>query len=133
MRRLRCWLLLCLCPRAFLQLARRDLFTSCLVARAEVYSETDQLGEVWTTASVLKRRAAELQKLQKRRPSSQTPLPRAFVTYLTRVLINYDLRSNLLWQTGISKGPEAMRAQFAALAAAVDLGIIGAYGSWPCR
>lgn len=129
MRRLRAWLLLCLWPKAFVQLARRDLLTLSLVARAEVYSETDQLGEVWTTASVLKRRAKELQKLREKRPSRAQPLPRAFVTYLTRVLINYDLRSNLLWQTGVSKGPEAMRAQFAALAAAVDLGIIGAYGA----
>ncbi|CAE7458407.1 MIR1 [Symbiodinium sp. CCMP2456] len=48
------------------------------------------------------------------------------------VLINYDRRSIKLWAQSAPEGAapaEARRAQFAALAAAVDLGIIGAYGS----
>lgn len=125
-------------PTVF-NIPRRDLFQAGLLlvptARAEearVYSETDNLGEVWTTASVLKRRAKELEKLSQRKPQRSAPLPRAFVTYLTRVLINYDRRSGKLWELSAptrTSTAEARRAQFAALAAAVDLGIIGAYGN----
>ena len=127
---------------AVFNLPRRDFFQAAAVllplqaARAEeapIYSETDNLGEVWTTASVLKRRAKELEKLSQRKPQLSAPLPRAFVTYLTRVLINYDRRSGKLWELSAPDSAkstaEARRAQFAAIAAAVDLGIIGAYGN----
>lgn len=129
----------CGAPPTVFNIPRRDLFQAGLLlvpaARAEearVYSETDNLGEVWTTASVLKRRAKELEKLSQRKPQRSAPLPRAFVTYLTRVLINYDRRSGKLWELSAptrTSTAEARRAQFAALAAAVDLGIIGAYGN----
>lgn len=120
---------------------RRDLLqslTSALLLPAfsaagvkEDYTETDKLGEVWTTASVLKRRAKELEQLSQKKPQRSAPLPRAFVTYLTRVLINYDAKSAQVWESSAPRrtGAEARRAQFAALAAAVDLGILGAYGN----
>eukprot|EP00439_Symbiodinium_sp_Y106_P040859 s989_g5.t1 len=124
------------CPgrrRVFDAVAVALLAEEAFAEQVPVYTETDNLGEVWTTASVLKRRAKELQKLSKRKlRGSQAPLPRAFLTYLTRVLINYDRRSIKLWAQSAPEGAapaEARRAQFAALAAAVDLGIIGAYGS----
>eukprot|EP00434_Breviolum_minutum_P025550 symbB.v1.2.022576.t1/scaffold1978.1/size96278/5 len=121
---------------AVFNLPRRDFFQAAAVllplqaAHAEeapIYSETDNLGEV------LKRRAKELEKLSQRKPQRSAPLPRAFVTYLTRVLINYDRRSGKLWELSAPDSAkstaEARRAQFAAIAAAVDLGIIGAYGN----
>jgi len=98
------------------------------------YSETDEAGDIWTPASVLRRQAAALAEAKGRR-GRQKALPRAFLTYLARVLINYDTRCSQLWerQTAESGVPAtlARQAQFAAFAEAVNVGIVGAYGTDP--
>eukprot|EP00435_Cladocopium_sp_Y103_P005328 s3265_g1.t1 len=126
-------------PTVF-NIPRRDLFQAALLvptARAEearVYSETDNLGEVWTTASVLKRRAKELEKLSQRKPQRSEPRWSLSIMIVPLLYLDcFEGRSGKLWElsapTSATSTAEARRAQFAALAAAVDLGIIGAYGN----
>lgn len=131
-----------LCGAFAVAAAAAVLRPAASASAAPVYSETDEEGGVWTSASVLRRQAAAVE--QTGDPGAEgvaggprKPLPRAFITYLARVLLNYDARSIRFWErqtpgaayASMEAAVEKRRAQFAAFAEAVDLGIASAYGT----